>query len=302
MHVVISGSSGLVGTALAASLLADGHRVTRLVRREPRSVTADGSVELRWDARPGGLAPAALEGVDAVVGLAGAGVGDHRWTEAYRRTIRDSRVDSTAALAQALAACANRPQVFVSASAIGWYGPTGEQVVDESDPAGAGFLAGVCVDWEAAAGAAVEAGVRVVHPRFGIVAAQRGGAFGRVLPLARLGLGGPLGGGRQYWSLVSLADAIGALRYALVNEELSGPLNITGPEAVRNRDVARLLGRVLHRPAMLPAPAPALKLLLGEFAGDVLMSQRVRPAGLLGAGYQFAHPTAEAIVRYAAGK
>ncbi len=296
MRVVISGSSGLIGRALSASLLADGHQVTRLVRRAAREKTPDGSTEVRWDPRTGDLDPKVLNGVTAVVGLAGAGVGDHRWTEAYKQEIRESRVRGTTTLATAIAQCDRPPSVFVSASAIGYYGDTGDTAVDERGAPGHDFLADVCLAWEGAARPAAHAGVRVAHPRFGLVVSAKGGAFGRLLPLARAGLGGRMGSGNQYWSCVSLTDTIAALRYIIDTSTLIGPVNVTGPEPVTNRQVTEILSRALHRPAVFAVPAPALKLAIGEFAEGILISQRVLPGRLLESGFSFAHPTAEAAI------
>jgi len=299
MRIAISGSAGLIGQALVASLLGGGHDVVRLVRREPRA-----SGEARWDPRAGFVDPAALRATDAVVHLAGAGVADHRWSESYKKEIRESRVLGTRTLADALAAlpAEERPAAFLSCSAIGYYGGTGTGAVDESQPAGSDFLAGVCVDWEAAAEPARQAGIRTVHPRMGIVIAPSGGAFGRIFPLAKLGLGGPMGNGKQYWSVISLADAVAALRFAIDTAELSGPANLTTPEPVTNRELATILGRILHRPAVLPVPGPVLKLVIGEFADSVLYSQRVLPARLLDAGFHFEYPTPEAALRAALDK
>ncbi|MGY6019000.1 TIGR01777 family oxidoreductase [Streptomyces spinosirectus] len=300
MHVVISGSSGLIGGALAASLLADGHRVTRLVRREPRA-RADGSAEARWDPRRGAADPAVLDGADAVVGLAGAGVGDHRWTTAYRREIRESRVRGTGALAAAIGACEKPPPVFVSGSAVGYYGDTGRDEVDESAGAGDDFLAGVCRDWEAAAEGARAAGTRVVTPRFGIVVSAEGGAMGRLLPLARAGLGGRLGSGRQYWSYISLPDTVRALRHLIDTGPVSGPVNLTTPHPATNRDITATVGKTLRRPTLLAVPGFALRLALGEFADGILMSQRVVPTRLLKSGFTFEQPTFEAALKAALG-
>ena len=291
MRVVITGSSGLIGSALAASLLADGHDVLRLVRGGPAEAG-----RARWDPARGQLDPSLIDGVDAVVGLGGAGVSEHRWTAAYKRELRESRVAGTSLLAETIAAVAHPPKVFVSASAIGYYGDVHGREVDESAPPGRDFLAGLTVAWEAAADAAA-ARTRVVHPRFGIVLGPAGGAFGRMLPLARLGLGGPLGGGGQYWSVISLTDTVRALRFAIERDGLAGPVNLTGPEPVTNKDFARELGRALNRPVQLPAPAFALRLALGGFADSVLMSQRVLPKALTAAGFAFAHPTAADAVR-----
>lgn len=285
MRIAISGSTGLIGTALLRSLRADGHEVLRLVRHAPRA--AD---EVAWDPERQTVDAAALAGCDSVVHLAGAGVGDHRWTDAYKKRIRDSRVLGTAAVAEAVASLDVPPRSFVCGSAIGYYGDTGERRVDESAPPGDGFLPGVCVDWEAAADPAVEAGIRTTFARTGLVVSREGGAWGRLFPLFRLGLGGRLGNGRQYWSFISLHDHIRALRHLIDTETLDGPVNLTAPEPVTNREVTAAMGRVLHRPTLFTVPSPALRLALGEFAGDVLQSQRVVPTRLLESGFTFDHP------------
>ena len=293
MRVAITGSTGLIGSALVRSLLADGHQVVRLVRGRSAHAPLDGAGSARWDPAGGGVEEGALDGVDAVVHLAGAGVGDRRWTAAYRREIRDSRVHGTHTIARACAASAVPPRVLVSASATGYYGDTGERVVDEGAPAGTDFLASVCVEWEAAAGPARDAGIRVVHPRTGLVVSAEGGAFGRLLPLFRLGLGGRLGSGDQYWPFISLTDQIAALRFALDTETLSGPVDLTAPNPLTNRAVTRALSRALHRPALAPVPAFALRAALGGFATSITASARVVPTALLKAGFTFRHPRFE---------
>ncbi|MEU9568111.1 TIGR01777 family oxidoreductase [Streptomyces sp. NPDC048161] len=293
-RITVSGASGLVGTALVRSLRADGHEVVRLVRRPARS-----GDEVEWDPRRGYVDVAGLVGCDAVVHLAGAGVGDHRWTEAYKREIRDSRVLGTAAVAEAVASLDVPPKVLLSGSAIGYYGDTGDRAVDEGAPAGEGFLPSVCVEWEAATAAAQQAGVRTVHARTGLVVAREGGAWGRLFPLFRAGLGGRLGSGRQYWSFIALHDEVAALRHILDTESLSGPVNLTGPDPVTNSEVTAAMGRVLHRPTLFTAPAPALRIALGEFAQDVLGSQRVLPGRLLDSGFVFAFPGIDAAIRAA---
>ncbi|MFG3114119.1 TIGR01777 family oxidoreductase [Streptomyces sp. NPDC048197] len=294
MRIAITGSTGLIGTALVRSLRTDGHDVVRLVRRAPAS--AD---EVRWDPARQQVDTAGLTGCEAVVHLAGAGVGDHRWTAAYKQQIRDSRVLGTRALAEALASMDVPPRVFVSGSAIGYYGDTGDRRTDESAPAGHGFLPGVCVDWEAAARPAQDAGIRTVFARTGLVVARSGGAWGRLFPVFRLGLGGRLGDGSQYWSFISLHDHIAALRHLVTTEELTGPVNLTAPEPVTNREVTAVMGRVLHRPTLFSVPAPVLRIALGEFAGDVLGSQRVVPKRLLESGFTFTHPRIVEAVRAA---
>ncbi len=294
MRIAITGSSGLIGSALLGSLRADGHETVRLVRRPPRAPD-----EVRWDPLGGYVDTSGLIGCDAVVHLAGAGVGDHRWTAGYKEKIRDSRVLGTTAIAEALATLDTPPRVLLCGSAIGYYGDTGDRPVDEEAPPGEGFLAEVCQEWEAAAGAAVRAGIRTVFGRTGLVVAREGGAWGRLFPLFRLGLGGRLGDGRQYWSFIALADHIAALRHILETDSLSGPVNLTGPAPVTNREVTAAMGRVLRRPTVAAAPAPALRLVLGEFAGDVLSSQRVLPAKLSRSGFSFVFPEVDAAIRAA---
>ncbi|MGH3378010.1 MAG: TIGR01777 family oxidoreductase [Actinoallomurus sp.] len=288
MQIAITGSTGLIGKALVSALRDEGLTVIRLVRRPPAAED-----EVRWDPF-GEMDPAALEGVDGVVHLAGAGIGDHRWTETYKRQVRDSRVEGTRTLAHALARLDRRPAVFVSGSAVGYYGDTGDVAVDESAAPGEGFLSALCRDWEAAARPAVDAGIRVVHPRTGLVLAREGGLLGKVLPLFRVGLGGRLGSGRQWMSWISLADHIAALRF-LLHDGIQGPVNLTAPEPVTNADFTRAVGRALHRPTPFIVPAPALRLALGEFADEgALVSQRVLPDRLTKAGFTFQHPGVDA--------
>ncbi|MGP3971392.1 TIGR01777 family oxidoreductase [Streptomyces sp. 6N223] len=299
-RIAVTGSSGLIGSALVGALRADGHEVVRLVRRPARARD-----EAEWD--PSGrrqeLTAAAIEGCQAVVHLAGAGVGDRRWTARYKREIRDSRVLGTAAVAAAIASLDTPPRVFLCGSAIGYYGDTGDRAVDEDAPAGTGFLAELCQEWEAAAAPAERAGVRTAFLRTGLVVARSGGAWGRLFPLFRAGLGGRLGNGRQYWSFIALDDHIAALRFLLRDDtKLSGPVNLTGPEPVTNREATRAMGRVLHRPTLFAAPAPLLRLALGDFAEDVLGSQRVLPARLLAAGFTFGHPGIDDALRAAVAR
>ncbi|WP_411105896.1 TIGR01777 family oxidoreductase [Streptomyces sp. cmx-4-9] len=294
MRIAVTGSTGLIGKALVQSLRADGHEVVRFVRRAPAA--AD---EARWDPAEGTVDPAGLAGCGAVVHLAGAGVGEHRWTEAYKREIRDSRVLGTATLAGALAALDGPPAVLVCGSAIGYYGDTGDRPVDEDAPAGRGFLPSVCVEWEAAAQPAAAAGIRTVFARTGLVVAKEGGAWGRLFPLFRAGAGGRLGSGRQFWSHISLHDEVAALRHIIDTPALTGPVNLTAPEPRTNREVTAAMARVLHRPALLPVPAAALRIVLGEFSDDVLGSQRVLPARLLDSGFVFRDPGIEDAIRAA---
>lgn len=286
MNVVVSGSSGLIGSALVAAVRSEGHHVRTLVRREPR-----GPDEVGWDPATGELDPRSLAGVEAAVHLAGAGIGDRRWTAAYKQTLLDSRLQSTRLLATSLAQLEPRPRVLLSASAVGFYGDTRDRVVDETAAAGQGFLADVCVAWEAAAAPAREAGLRVCELRTGIVLSRHGGALARLLPIFRAGFGGRIGSGRQYQSWIALSDEIAAIRFLLEQDSLSGPVNLTAPHPVPQAEFARTLGAVLHRPALLPAPGPAVRLAIGPFADEgVLAGQRVLPAVLTAAGFRFGYP------------
>ncbi|MER5927123.1 TIGR01777 family oxidoreductase [Streptomyces mirabilis] len=293
-RVAIAGASGLIGSALTRSLTADGHEVVRLVRRAPR-----GKDEVRWDPDGQRMDAAGLAGCAAVVNLAGAGVASRRWTEAYKRKILDSRVRGTATLATAVASLDERPRVFVNGSAIGFYGETGDRVVDESAPPGEGFLPSVCVAWEGAAAPAREAGVRTVFARTGLVVAREGGAWGKLFPLFKAGLGGRMGDGRQYWSYISLHDEVAAIRHLIDTSSLSGPVNLTTPTPLTNREITEAMGRVLHRPTVFPTPAPLLRLALGDMSGDILGSQRVHPTRLLSSGFTFAFPSIEGALRAA---
>ncbi|GAA2425572.1 TIGR01777 family oxidoreductase [Actinomadura vinacea] len=289
MKVVVSGAGGLIGTALVRALRDDGHEVVRLVRR-----AATGPDEARWDPAGGTVDAEALRGAGAVVHLAGAGVGDRPWTRARKRLIRDSRIGGTRTLAEAIAGAGDGPRVFVSGSAIGYYGDTGGRAVDESAPMGEGFLAELVRDWEAAARPAAEAGARVVHSRTGIVLAAHGGILGRVLPLFRMGLGGRLGDGRQWVSWITLDDAVAALRHLIDREDLAGPVNVVAPESVTNAAYTRAIGRALHRPAVVPVPAVALRAALLGFADEgPLISQRIVPRRLEESGFRHAHPDLE---------
>ncbi|MFE3114255.1 TIGR01777 family oxidoreductase [Kitasatospora indigofera] len=300
MRIAVTGSTGFLGSALVRSLLADGHQVVRLVRHRGRTgPQADGTTAIGWNPLRMEIDRAGLAGVEAVVHLAGAGVGDHRWTEAYKREIRESRVLGTETLAAALAAADTPPRVLVSASAVGYYGQTGDRVIDERSPAGDDFLAGVCVEWEAAARPAAAAGIRVVHPRTGLVLATGGGAGARLFPLFKLGLGGRLGSGDQYWSFISLADEVAALRFLIDRKDIEGPVNLTAPQPVTNRELTAAVGRVLGRPTPFPVPEAVLKAVLGELAVEVAGSHRVLPARLTEAGFRFRHPDVESAVRAA---
>lgn len=293
--VAIAGSSGLIGSALVAALRTADHRVLRIVRRTP-----SGRDERQWDPGTGEFDPAALDGVDAVVNLCGVGVGDRRWSGAFKQSLRDSRIDPTEVISEAVAE-AGVP-VLVNASAVGYYGDTRDRIVDESAPPGKGFLAQLCVDWEAATQPAQESGTRVVLARTGLVLSPGGGVLGRLRPLFALGLGGRLGGGRQYMPWISLEDQIRAMLMAINDDRLSGPVNFTGPAPVTNAEFTAALGRAVNRPAPWPVPGFALKTLVGEFAEEGLLGgQRAVPAALERAGFTFHHNTIGEALAYAVG-
>lgn len=288
MRIAITGASGLIGTALTPSLESAGHEVIRLVRREPRNAT-----EARWDPAAGDIDMRAISGSDVVIHLAGAGVGDKRWTDEYKRVILDSRVQGTTTIAAAIARAENPPSVLVSGSAIGYYGDRGDESLDENSSKGTGFLSDVVEKWEAATSAASSAGVRVVLARTGLVVSDAGGAFGRLLPVFKAGVGGKVGNGKQYWPVISLRDEVAALRFLAEQSDLSGPVNLVGPHPLRNAEVAKAMGKALRRPAVFPVPGFALKLALGEFSEDILASQRVYPHRLQGEGFEWEDPTFE---------
>lgn len=294
MKIAVTGASGLIGKPLVIHLRDQGHDVYRMVRRATSSPD-----EITWNPESGFVDLDKLAGTEAVIHLAGAGVGDHRWTDAYKKEILDSRVKGTDTIARAMAALDPKPRVLVSASAIGFYGDTGDRVVTETDPAGHGFLADVVVAWEAAAHPASDAGIRVVHPRTGLVVAGDGGAWGRMFPLFKAGIGGKLGSGKQYWSWISLRDEISALTYLLENDSLSGPVNLTAPTPQTNAEITKVMGSVLGRPTLLAVPSIALKVALGEFSTEVLGSARVLPAVLMQKGFVFADTTVESAIRQA---
>lgn len=295
MRIVIGGSSGLIGTELVDSLRKDGHEVLRLVRR--KSVA---SSEIYWNPAAGELDFSQLIGCEVFINLAGAGVGDSRWTDKYKALILSSRVDSTSLLAKAAAEV--KPKVFIAGSAIGWYGDTADQQVDESTPAGTGFLAEVVVAWEKAAEPARTAGIRVVNIRTGLVASKKSGAWSRLLPIFKLGAGGKLGSGKQYWSFISMRDEIAAIKFVISNSQINGPVNLTAPEPATNAEVTKAMSKVFNRPALFPVPAFALKTLLGEFSQEVLGSARVIPKVLLDSGFEFQDPNIESAMRTLATK
>jgi len=297
--IVLSGASGMLGTALRQRLAARGTSVVQLVRGATRR-----KEQVAWDpsATPAIADPSALEGCTAAVHLSGANVAAHRWTAAYRREMRTSRVDSTRALAQTLAGLREAPRTLVVASAVGIYGDRGEEVLNEDSAPGEGFLADVCRAWEEAARPAAEAGMRVVQTRFGIVVGRGPGALEKMLPVFRLGLGGKLASGRQWMSWISLEDTVAAILFALQTRSLDGPVNVVSPHAVTNAEFTATLARQLHRPAVLPVPAFALRLALGQMADEALLaSARVMPAKLLATGFEFAHPTLDEALAAAIG-
>jgi len=295
MRVMIAGSSGLIGTSLVPHLRHVGHEVLRLVRREPRAPD-----ERRWDPPSGSVQDGALDGVDAVVNLCGVGIADRRWSGARKQLIKDSRVEPTEVLAGAVAA--HGVSTLVNASGINYYGDTGDRQVDESAPLGSGFLAEVCHAWEAAA-APASANGRVVLLRSGAVLSHSGGMLGKLRPLFRLGLGGRIGGGRQYMPWISLDDQVRAIAFLLEHPEVSGPANLVAPETVTNAQFTEALGRALGRPTPLPVPAIAVKAVMGEAAEElVLGGPRAMPGVLRAAGYAFRHPTLTEALSAAVGR
>ena len=305
MAVAVTGSRGLIGSELVPSLVAAGHTVVRLVSGSVGSPPPDdGTKWVGWvpTAKPD---PAVLAGCDAVIHLAGENIGKGRWTAAKKRTILDSRTVPTRHLAEAMAALPpdRRPKVFVSTSAIGFYGDRGDEVLTEDSPKGSGFLSDVCRAWEEAAAPAAAAGVRVVHPRLGVVLSPRGGALGAQLPAFRVGAGAVLGSGRQWVSWVAVHDVVGALRHCLTTESLSGSVNVTAPNPVTNREFTKTLGRVLNRPAVMWLPRAVLRLLFGEFADAAMLSSlRVLPRRLLDSGFAFDHAELEPALRFLLGR
>ena len=292
MKIIVSGSSGLIGSALTPALQRGGHTIVRLVRGRAAPDAA------HWDPKTGTVDTAALEGAGAVVHLAGESVAGLRWTRGKKRRIRQSRVRGTALLAQTLAALERKPEVLLAASGVGYYGDQRDYIVDEDSDPGYGFLADVCREWEAAARPAVDAGIRVVHMRFGVVLSDKGGALATMLRPFRYGLGGAMGEGTQYMSWIALDDAVGAIEHLLTAGDTAGPVNVTTPNPVTNREFTDTLARTLHRPAKLDVPAFVLRLLLGRMADEMLLaSTRVHPERLIAAEYVFRLPTLEAALR-----
>jgi uncharacterized protein (TIGR01777 family) len=299
MKVIVTGATGLVGRALVRSLLSDGHEVTRLVRGEAQGFRAPGTRAVHWEPYKGEINARELEGRDAAVHLAGDPIASGRWDEEKKRRILESRVKGTHLLAETLAGLSEKPRVLVSASAIGFYGDRGEEVLHEESASGEDFLSEVCREWEKATLAASQAGIRVVHLRIGIVLSAEGGALSKMLTPFKLGLGGRVGSGRQYMSWLTLDDLVSIIRRALEDEHLRGPVNAVAPNPATNAEFTKTLGRVLGRPTFLPLPAFAARLAFGEMADALLLSSaRVAPTRLQEAGYQFRHPELEGALRY----
>lgn len=292
MNILVTGSSGLIGGKLIPRLRDAGHQVFRLVRRKPTAPD-----QRRWNPEER-VDPVVLDRIDTVIHLAGDNIAEGRWTEEKKRQIRDSRVTGTRRLAEAIAEASAPPKTLVCASAIGYYGNRGDELLDEASPPGTGFLPDVCREWEAAAEPARAKGVRVAHVRLGVVLSTEGGALAKMLLPFKMGVGGVVGNGKQYWSCVNVDDAVGAFQYAAENDSIRGPVNAVCPEPVTNYDFTKTLGRILGRPTLFPLPATMARLALGQMADDLLLaSARVVPKTLQGAGFPFAHPTVESAIR-----
>jgi len=293
MRIAVTGASGLVGSALVPALRAGGHEVLRLVRREAR-----GGDEVRWNPATRTVEAARLEGLDAVVHLSGENIADGRWTDAKKARLRSSRVGSTRFLSETLAGLARKPSVLVSASAVGYYGDRGDAWLAENALPATDFFGQLSVEWEAAAAHAAHAGIRVVHPRTGIVLSPAGGALAKMLLPFKLGMGGVVGSGRQYFSWIALDDVVGVIHHLLARSDLSGAVNASAPEPVTNAELTKTLGRVLGRPTFVPVPAVALRIAFGEVADALLASTRMRPERLLETGYRFRFPELEGALRH----
>ena len=289
MRILVSGSHGLVGKALIRSLTSDGHEVVRLVRGKP-----SGAAEIEWHPNEGRIDAAALEGLDAVVHLAGESIASGRWSDEKKRAIRDSRVKGTALLSDALARLTRPPSAFVSASAIGYYGDRGDELLTETSAPGKDFLSGVCVEWEQATRSAVEKGIRTVHARFGIILDAKEGALAKMLTPFRMGIGGRIGNGKQWMSWIDIEDVVNGLKF-LIESSVSGPVNFVAPNPVTNAEFTKTLGRVLSKPTLFPVPAFGARLAFGEMADALLLSsQRVKPGVL----QDFAYPTLDSALRH----
>lgn len=295
MKILVSGATGLVGTSLRRSLTEKGHQVVPLVRSSPK----DNASEIYWNPEQGTLSALELEGFDAVVHLAGESIAEGRWTDEKKRRIRESRLKGTGLLSETLAKLKEKPEVLVSASAVGFYGSRGDEIMDEQSASGSDFLAEVCREWELATQPAAQAGVRVVNLRFGVILSGEGGALAKMLLPFRMGAGGKLGGGRQYMSWVAIDDAVAAIEHALSNKMLRGPVNVVAPNAVTNEEFTKTLGHVLSRPTIFSVPAFAARLLFGEMADATLLSsQRVEPKRLTESGFTFKYPEVEGALRH----
>ena len=293
MNVLISGATGLIGSALIPELEGRGHRTTRLTR------SPKGNEDVGWDPSAGEIDASRLAGHDAVVHLAGESIGEGRWTPEKKRLIMESRTRGTRLLAESIANLPEPPRVMVSASAVGYYGDRGNELLREESGPGSDFLAEVCKAWEGAADPAREAGIRVVHPRNGIVLSTAGGAFARTLPIFKLGVGGKIGSGRQYWSWVAIDDVVGAILHALTNDSVRGPVNVGSPNPLTNAGYTKVLGKVLNRPTVFPLPAPVARLAVGAVTDALLLaSQRGEAAKLKETGYEFRYTELEAALRY----
>ena len=294
MKILISGSHGLVGAALIKSLEPEGHEIFRLVRHAPNSRS-----EIEWSPDRYSIALARLEGFDAVVHLAGESIAEGRWSDEKKKRIRESRVKGTKLLGDALANLSNPPRTLISASAIGYYGDRGDEVLTESSAPGDGFLPEVCVEWEKATALAREKGIRVVNTRFGVILDAHGGALQKMLPPFRMGIGGRIGSGKQWMSWIALDDVVGGIKFALTNETLSGPVNFVAPNPVTNSEFTKTLGKALSRPTLFPIPAFGIRLVFGEMGDALLLSStRVEPASLTKAGYQFQYPGLKDALRH----
>ena len=295
MKILVSGSTGLVGKALIKSLTNDGHGVVRLVRRAP----SPGALEIEWHPNQGRIDSQQLEGLDAVVHLAGESIAAGRWSEERKRSIRESRTKGTSLLSESLARLSHPPAVFLSASAIGYYGNRGDELLKESSAPGNDFLADVCVAWEAATKASVEKGIRTVFARFGVILDSDGGALAKMLTPFRMGIGGKVGDGKQWMSWITLDDVVAALRFLIADESISGPVNVVAPNPVTNAEFTRTLGRTLSRPTIFPMPAFGARLAFGEMADALLLSsQKVQPSVLEDKGFRFSWPTLELALKH----
>lgn len=303
MKIAITGSSGLVGSALIPFLITKGHQIVRLVRKPLSTAGTDGTTSLLWNPDKDELDSNALEGIDAIVNLAGEGIADKRWTNDRKKQILNSRVKGTTLLANTLASMKQLPRIFFSASAVGYYPSSGDTSLTESSPAGIGFLSEVCKAWEAATQPAKEAGIRTVHGRIGVVLSANGGALAAQLPMFLWGIAGRIGPGTQYTPWIGVDDLVGAVHFCLMNESIDGPVNMTAPGIVTNQEFTRILGDVLYRPTILPAPAWILRLVLGEMAdGLLLASLKVVPERLMQAGFSFRYPQLEPALRHLLGR